>query len=89
MTWRMRRSSPADDVDVRGELERETNAVLHRALADHHDAALERLAERERGDLELDLPGLDLREVEHVVDQRQEVIARRADVVEVLPPASR
>ena len=71
-------------VDVRCELERELNAVLDRAFAHHHDAAFERLAQREAGELELDLPGLDLRQVEHVVDQREQMVARGEDVVEVL-----
>ena len=60
------------------------DAVLRRPLAHHHDAALERLPQRERRDLELDLPGLDLGQVEDVVDQRQQVVARGEDVVEVL-----
>src|SRR5712692_4361896 len=49
-----------DQVDARRLLEREPYAVLRRRLAHHHDAALERLTQRKRGDLELDLPGLDL-----------------------------
>ena len=65
-----------DDVDLRIGLERDLDAVLRRALTHHHDAALERLAQRERRDLELDLPGLDLGEVEDVVDQRQQVAGR-------------
>ena len=84
ITWRNRRSSPSTRSTSGAELEREPDAVLRRPLAHHHDAALERLAQRERGDLELDLPGLDLRQVEHVVDQRQQVVAGREDVVEVL-----
>ena len=42
------------------------------------------VGQRERRDLEVDLAGLDLREVEHVVDQRQQVARRGEDVVEVL-----
>ena len=83
-TWRSRRSSPLDQVDVRCELERELDAVLDRAFTHHDDASFEGLAQREAGDLELDLPGLDLRQVEHVVDQREQVVARGQDVVEVL-----
>ena len=73
-----------DDVDVRNRRQRDLDAVLRRPLAHHHDAALERLPQRERRDLELDLPGLDLGEVEDVVDQRQQVVGRGQDVVEVL-----
>src|SRR5436309_3571452 len=38
-------------------------------------AALEGLAEGERCDLELDLTGLDLRQIQHVVDEREEMVA--------------
>ncbi len=73
-----------DQVNAGRQLEREPDAVLRRRLAHHHDAALERFAQRERGDLELDLAGLDLGQVEHVVDQRQQMVAGREDVVQVL-----
>ena len=73
-----------DDVDAGDRCERDLDAVLQRALAHHHDAALERVLQRERRDLELDLPGLDLGQVEDVVDQRQQVVARGEDVLEVL-----
>ena len=65
-------------------LERDLDAVLRRALAHHHDAALERLRQRERRDLELDLPGLDLGQVEDVVDEREQVVPGREDVLDVL-----
>ena len=84
ITCRIRRSSPSttSTSGVRGE--RDLDAVLRRLLAHHDDAALERLAERERRDLELDLPGLDLGQVEDVVDQREQMVSRGEDVVEVL-----
>ena len=78
-----------DEVDVGGPRERELDAVPGRPLAHHDDAALECLTEREVGELELDLSGLDLRQVEHVVDQRQQMVAGREDVFEVLLAASR
>ena len=55
-----------------------------RWLPDHHDAALERRRQGECRDLELDLAGLDLGEVEDVVDQGHEMPSRGEDVVEVL-----
>ena len=84
ITCLIRRSSPVDDVDAGVRRERDLDAVLARPLAHHHDAALERLPQRERRDLELDLPGLDLGQVEDVVDQREQVVAGGEDVVEVL-----
>ena len=64
--------------------ERDLHALLRRPLAHHRDAALERVLQRERRDLELDLPRFDLGEVEHVVDEREQVVPRGEDVVEVL-----
>ena len=73
-----------DDVDVGIRGERHAHAVLRRSLAHHDDAAFQRVAERERRDLELDLSRLDLGEVEHVVDEGEQVVGRREDVLEVL-----
>ena len=75
---------PRHELDARRDVQREPDAVLRRPLAHHHDAALERLAQRERAHLQLHLARLDLREIQHVVDQREQVVARREDVVEVL-----
>ena len=72
-----------DDVDLRIGVERDADPVLRRALAHHHHATLERLPQGERVNLELDLPGLDLGEVEDVVDQREQVVPGGGDVVEV------
>jgi len=55
------------DLVIRGELD--AHALDARAFAHHHDAALEGVAQRERRDLELGLAGLDLREIQHVVDE--------------------
>ncbi len=84
MTCLIRRSSPStrSTSGIRRELD--LDPVLRRLLAHHHDAALERLSQRERRDLELDLARLDLGQVEDVVDQREQVVPRREDVVEVL-----
>ena len=73
-----------DDVDLRVRRERDPYAVLRRALAHHRRRRARALLQRERRDLELDLPCLDLRQVEHVVDEREQVVPRGEDVVEVL-----
>ena len=57
---------------------------MQRPLPDHHHPALERLAQREEPDLELHLARLDLRQVEDVVDQGEQVVGRGEDVVQVL-----
>ena len=84
ITCRIRRSSPSTTSTSGSAASASRTPSFDRPLAHHHDAALERLAQRERRDLELDLPRLDLREVEDVVDEREQVVARREDVVEVL-----
>ena len=60
------------------------NSVLRRLFPHHRDAALERVLQRERCDLQLDLARLDLGQVEDVVDEREEVVRRGEDVVQVL-----
>ena len=47
-------------------------------LGEHVDGRVDRLGEVELGALELELAGLDLRQVEDVVDDRQQRVARRA-----------
>ena len=69
------------DVGIDPDLERET--MLTRALADHRNTLLERVAHRRVAQLELHLPRLDLRQVEDVVEQLQQVPPRAADVLEV------
>ena len=49
-----------NDVGLAVRRERDLDAVIQRSLAHHHDAALERVPQRERRDFQLDLPGLDL-----------------------------
>ena len=81
----MRRSSP-ETICTSGSISSgERDAVLARPFAHHHDAPLDRLAQRERRHLQLDLARLHLRQVEHVIDQREEVVAGGADVLDVLP----
>src|SRR5439155_9136756 len=72
-----------DDVEPLAEREGERDLMARRSLADHRHAVLECGAERERAALELHLAGLDLREVEDVVDEREEMPARREDVLEI------
>src|SRR6476620_7969510 len=59
-------------VDGGVELELQLDAVLRRALPDHDDPALQRLAEGEHPAFELHLPCLHLGQVEDVVDQREQ-----------------
>ena len=84
ITCLMRRSSPETTSASRVRCQRDEDTVLHRALAHHRDAALEGFLQRERRELELDLPRFDLGEVEHVVDEREQVVSGGQDVVEVL-----
>ena len=62
-------------VDRVGELE----VLLRGDRAHHVERALDRRGERERVGVELEPAGLDLREVEDVVDDRQQRLARRVD----------
>ena len=57
------------------------DALLRGRRRDHVERALDATRERERLGLEVDLAGLDLREVEDVVDDREEGVARRPDRV--------
>jgi len=49
----------------------------------HGEPALEHPPERDVGDVELHLAGLDLREIENVVDHRQEMLPGIENVVDV------
>src|SRR3989449_6340813 len=60
------------------------DAVTSRALAHEGQAALERGRQVERARLELHAAGLDLREVEDVVDEREQMATRRHDVLKIL-----
>src|SRR5256714_1236761 len=73
-----------DEIDARRHLEGESDRVTSRTLAHHRDAVLERLDERERVDVELHPAGLDLGQIEDVVDQAEEMAARAEHVVEIL-----
>ena len=73
-----------DDVDVRDGREVHTHHAVRRPFAHHDDAALERFLQGERRDVQLELARLDLGEVEDVVDQRQQVVSGREDVLDVL-----
>src|SRR5713226_4101826 len=62
----------------------ERNSPAPGPLADEGQRAVERLRKVKVCEFELHSPGLDLREVEDVVDQRQQMRARRVDVFQVL-----
>ncbi len=85
ITCLIRRSSPVDHVDVRDPSASATwtpsFVARSRTITTPRSSAS---VQRERRDLELDLPGLDLGQVEDVVDQREQVVGRGEDVVEVL-----
>ena len=55
-----------------------------RALADHRDGVLHGGRHRDRADLGLHHAGLDLGEVEQIIQQSQQVLARAEDVAQVL-----
>src|SRR5439155_17072548 len=72
------------EVDAAVGSKEDLDSVFQRALAHHHDTALQSIPQRERRHLELDLPGLDLGQIEDVVDQRKQVVGRAEDVAEIL-----
>ena len=78
------RSSASMTRVVERDVEFELDALARGPLADHRHPALDRLPQGERIDLQLHSAGLDLGQVEDVVDQREQVPARAADVVDVL-----
>ncbi len=84
ITWLILRSSPVTTSAPSDRGEGHLDAVLEGTFAHHHDASLERVVQRERRDLELDLSRLDLRQVEDVVDEREQVVPGREDVLEIL-----
>ncbi len=68
------------DGDVAGELE----ALLMRPVGEELERVRQAVAQAERQDLEVELAGLDLREVEDVVQDGEQRVGRRADRVQVL-----
>ena len=66
------------------DLERQHQAVAAGPLADQRRAVVEQHRQRGPRQIELHPAGLDLREVEDVVDQREQVVARAVDVEQVL-----
>ena len=72
------------DADLRRHVERERDALARGALADHRDAVLEQVGQGHRREVELHPPGLDLRQVEDLVDELEEVAPGVADVADVL-----
>ena len=60
------------------------DAVARGALAHQCERAFQRAGQVEGGELQLDSAGLDLGQIENVVDQREQVLARGVDIVHVL-----
>src|SRR5207302_10877378 len=60
---------------------RQLETLLRGSGGQDVERRLDRVAQDERGALELDAPRLDLREVQDVVDDRQERVARRSNRV--------
>ena len=74
------RRVPADDRgDVRVDDGDELQAARGGRLREHVDLVLDGLADVEVDRLELEAASLDLGEVEDVVDDREQAVARRAD----------
>ena len=65
-------------------LDPQVDAVRGGSLAQHRGRVVEQGPEVERGVLELHPPGLDLRQVQDLVEQLQEVLAGPVDVAQVL-----
>jgi len=63
------------------DVERKPDAVALRPLADQRSSRGDRGGQMERGNLQVHAPGLDLGEVEDVVDEREQVPARLVDVL--------
>jgi hypothetical protein len=74
----------ADAVDGWVDLQVQCHPPAQRLLADDGRATLQRLADREGGRDQVHPTGLHFREVEDVIDQRQEVAPGGADVGQVL-----
>ena len=74
----------ADDLTHTGiDSEIHAEAVARGALADEREGVLERERHAEVRQLEVHAAGFDLGQIEDVVDQREEVPARRDDVLQV------
>ncbi len=73
-------TSPRDAVGHRRvDQERQLQALAGRGLGDEIERRLDAGAQVERADLELEAAGVDLREVEDVVDDAEQRLAARAD----------
>src|ERR1700741_3908126 len=66
------------------DLERKRDAVALRPLAHPRHRVRQRARQVEARELEVHAPGLDLREIQDVVDQREEVAAGLVDVLQVV-----
>jgi hypothetical protein len=84
MIWRSRTGSPRAAPARRRDVDDQLDA-LDRGLQRHGgDGFVDHVAQIEVDALELQAVGLDLRQVEHVVDQRQQRLGAAADDVDVL-----
>jgi len=70
--------------EVGRDIRRERDGMGRRPLADEAERPADRVGQGELARLEVHPAGLDLRQVEDVVDQREEVLARGFDVLEVI-----
>ena len=77
--WRSRLTSPISVSGSRVDARLDRQALVRGQRTDQRDGGVHALAQAERRRLELHAPGLDLREVEDVVDDRQQRLAARAD----------
>ena len=73
-----------DDVDGGIHVQLQPHGSLCGPLPDHRHAVLERLTDVDKRHVELHPSGLDLREVEDVVEELEQVLARLPDVADVL-----
>ena len=78
----LHRSQIGDDIgQAGGEIAPQDDPAGARLLLHQLEAVLGQLAEIDRGEIELELAGLDLGQVEKIVDERQQMLARSVDVV--------
>src|SRR5688572_28299100 len=66
------------------DVERHLDAVALRTLAHQGHGVRQRARQVEAGELEVHAPGLDLRQIQDVVDEREQVLARLVDVLQVI-----
>ena len=70
--------------EARLDVARERDRVAGGALANHRDAVLDQVRQEDRFEVDLHLARLDLRQIENLVDQLEQMAPRVADVTDVL-----